>query len=963
MANVTLLHYNNYFNRTIKKLDTLADYIAADSGYNKTTGVNFVPGDGVSTSLVLGTTSLVMGFDYAVVTEIENNVEVIKSRWFILEENRTRDGQYEIGLRRDVIADNLTEVEDAVTYIEKGYIQPEDPMIFNNEGIQFNQIKQKETLLKDGTGCPWLIMYLAKNASQSATTIDYDPANQDYISLSASSLDNWEFSTYRYNNFLGPLINASFSTDYQSGEYFVYNFNGKATVTQNGGVSWGGASHQEFIHNWALRTTWHTNKEEMAKKMQTAYKNLGIDKFTTALQSLVNAHNSIATQQFLDFNNKVVKFTNGKFYRINIVNIGGVSENNVFLNGTSNDLWSLMSTAVLTSNAFTQGYTTPDGESFSYSYSCNAYRLYATELPSLTVTSKISSTRNKTKDALYDVVCLPYGEVNVGTTAGPGFSTLFTTLREISVAAMTSLTTAMTGSKVYDVQLLPYCPMQSVINNEGEIVIDSGEEGKQFDYIVDNSGESPQNIGIVLYATSANFTLDILCQMNSYRSERIVGFTDISIPGGSQSTLKRYENYVLATLDTPQEVIDLGPSWIDDNGHYNITALESTPGGTHYINGINVRFVNKVTGEVLEEYNICRLGMHLNTNSADNTFELYDKVSFSSSHVMRTITKGEYDNADYYIVWQLTSNAWGGRGVDQAWPYVCSIAVYDYLNSESIDIKIENECNTYKLVSPNYQGEFQFSVAKNKGVDFFNVDCSYKPYNPYIHVNPNFRELYGEDFNDSRGLVCNGDFSVGMIGDKFQEYELQNKNYQAIFNRQIQNMDVNNAIAREEAAWQIGAGTVQGTVSGAVAGGMVGGGYGAIAGAVVGGVSSLAGGIADYANLGKKQAEAKSFAVDMYNYSLQNIKALPYSLTRCSAMTFNNKLFPFVEKYSCTQEEKEAFIEKLRYDGMSVLRVGKIKDYIGNNLMVRGEIIRLPIVGDSHMADAIYEEIRKGVYL
>jgi hypothetical protein len=176
-------------------------------------------------------------------------------------------------------------------------------------------------------------------------------------------------------------------------------------------------------------------------------------------------------------------------------------------------------------------------------------------------------------------------------------------------------------------------------------------------------------------------------------------------------------------------------------------------------------------------------------------------------------------------------------------------------------------------------------------------------------------------------------------------------------------MDVNQGIARQEAGWQIASGTVQGTVSGAVAGGMVGGGYGAIAGAVVGGATSLAGGLADYANLGKRQAEEKSFAVDMYNYNLQNIKALPYSLTRCSAMTFNNKLFPFVEKYSCTQEEKEAFIEKLRYDGMSVLRIGKIKDYIGNNLMVRGEIIRLPIKDDSHMAEAIYEEIRKGVYL
>lgn len=147
---------------------------------------------------------------------------------------------------------------------------------------------------------------------------------------------------------------------------------------------------------------------------------------------------------------------------------------------------------------------------------------------------------------------------------------------------------------------------------------------------------------------------------------------------------------------------------------------------------------------------------------------------------------------------------------------------------------------------------------------------------------------------------------------------------------------------------------------------MVGGGYGAIAGAVIGGATSLAGGIADYANLEKTQKENRSFAVDMYNYSLQNIRALSYSLTRCTAMTYNNKLFPFVEKWTCTPEEREALLEKLHYDGMTVNKIGKIVNYIGNDTLVRGEIIRFnddKLKADAHMAEAIHEEIRKGVYL
>ena len=121
----------------------------------------------------------------------------------------------------------------------------------------------------------------------------------------------------------------------------------------------------------------------------------------------------------------------------------------------------------------------------------------------------------------------------------------------------------------------------------------------------------------------------------------------------------------------------------------------------------------------------------------------------------------------------------------------------------------------------------------------------------------------------------------------------------------------------------------------------------------------------DIANLDKKINENRSFAVDMYNFSLQNIKALPYTMTRCTALTYNNKLFPFVETYSCTDEEKEAFIYKLKYDGMTVNKIGKIKDYTdlaGN--MLKAEIIRFEgLKEDAHMASEIYNEIKKGVYL
>ena len=204
-----------------------------------------------------------------------------------------------------------------------------------------------------------------------------------------------------------------------------------------------------------------------------------------------------------------------------------------------------------------------------------------------------------------------------------------------------------------------------------------------------------------------------------------------------------------------------------------------------------------------------------------------------------------------------------------------------------------------------------------------------------------------------------------MISDAFTNYELQNKNYQAVFNRQIQNMDVMNDIARQEAIFGAISGTVKSAASGAVTGAIAGGGPGAVAGAAVGLAAGAVGGAMDIANLDKKINENRSFAVDMYNFSLQNIKALPYTMTRCTALTYNNKLFPFVETYSCTDEEKEAFVNKLKYDGMTVNKIGKIKDYTdlaGN--MLKAEIIRFEgLKEDAHMASEIYSEIKKGVYL
>ena len=285
------------------------------------------------------------------------------------------------------------------------------------------------------------------------------------------------------------------------------------------------------------------------------------------------------------------------------------------------------------------------------------------------------------------------------------------------------------------------------------------------------------------------------------------------------------------------------------------------------------------------------------------------------------------------------------------------------LNSND-SIKVQSECDFYRLVSPNFNGQFEFNAAKNGGVTRFNVDCTYKPFSPYIHVNPDFGRLYGRDFNDARGLICGGEFGLPMISDAWETYQRQNVNYQNIFDREVQNLEINQKYQRMGELISTPINAVSGGVSGGVMGSL-GGPVGMAAGAAVGAAASLAGGIADIAINDQLRNETLDLKRDMFGYQMGNIQALPASLSRTTAFTFNNKIFPILEYYTCTAEEKQALEDKLKYNGMTVMRIGKIEDYIKPEpTYIKAKLIRLEDLGeDYHMANTIANEIDKGVYM
>ena len=288
--------------------------------------------------------------------------------------------------------------------------------------------------------------------------------------------------------------------------------------------------------------------------------------------------------------------------------------------------------------------------------------------------------------------------------------------------------------------------------------------------------------------------------------------------------------------------------------------------------------------------------------------------------------------------------------------------IADILSIENV--KMDNITKLHRFCSPNGNGAFDFNLAKNGSVGFVNVDITFRPLNPYFHLNPAFSGLYGSDFNDYRGLVLQGDFSIPLMSDKWQDYVTQNKNYENIFNREIQSMDVKNNL-------QLASGIVSALFGAGAAGMGAGAVLGPGAGIGLGALSAL-GGAADVVINQLAYAETKGAKIDIHNLQLQNIQALPRSVVSTGCLTYNNKLVPYIEVFDCTDAEKTFIANKIAWNSMNLGIIGKLEDYISNvwsfgdiedKGFIKAKPIRLEgIEDDTHVVNAIADELYKGVY-
>lgn len=763
MQNMYLLKFNNYINKIFKKLASLSDYINYQVG-TALAGVNFVPGNGLATTHVCNNWQD-GNPDYVVVTNTTNTE--IESRWFIIDADRLKNGQYRLTLKRDVLADYTYEFTTATSFIAKATLLDTDPLIFNDEAIKVNQILTSETPLKDETGVPWIVVYVPKH--DAADVDSWESKTVEGLSslpeANFTATSELEFKTLLQD---GKKVLSAYKGYVDMVEGMIQPENRRHTITYNNGVSSESLSYPTNLNSYFRINPGFDN-----------YKAQLVAGFNDGINSEYSLSYINYPELLESYNGKTVKINN-QIFQITITGEEKTEEVDSYVGG-----------ALYTNIRYQLDFPETVGSTDRIIH-LNYYRyrevvVTLTEIFGIASTFDISTARRSLKDQPYDMLVLPYKDVegNIAKIVYNNAEVTYDPDAMLNIA--THMATTYGSSVVYDAQVLPYCPIRDLMASDGSIIIDSSMVNAKYNLVLDST-DPTKYVGFVFYAYESSATFNIA---------------------------------------------------------FNITV----------------------------------------TNP-----------------------------------------------------------------------KLEHITKLFRLASPNFDGEYEFDPYMNGGVEYFNVDFTYLPYQPWIKINPNYKYLYGEDLNDSRGLILGGSFSITKMDDAWANYQMQNINYQNIFDRQIKNMKFNNKLQMIE----------QGVGSASQALG-TGAGIGAfinpIAGAITGGLSAIAGGI-DLGITRSRQKETLSYATDMYKLNLQNVQALPQTISKVTAFNINSKYFPFLKVYTTTPEEEQAVIDKLRYDGMTVGRIGVIDDYIREEeTFIQANIIRIEIEDDYNVAEAINEELSRGVYI
>ena len=278
----------------------------------------------------------------------------------------------------------------------------------------------------------------------------------------------------------------------------------------------------------------------------------------------------------------------------------------------------------------------------------------------------------------------------------------------------------------------------------------------------------------------------------------------------------------------------------------------------------------------------------------------------------------------------------------------------DELKFNPEDYKFDFNTKQYRLCSPNQETVFDFSPSMNDGINTWEITCNYRPYTSYIKIQPTWNWLYGNsEYNgltDFRGLVYNSSLCVTQLNDAWATYVNNNKNYQQLFDNQI------NTLTKQQ---NIEMNYLEETL-----------GLRSFTGMPIGSIMRTIGGMRDI----DMQKELNNLALSKmetdFKYQMDNIKSMPHTIKKLTNINGDTRVFPYIEIYSCSSTEEESFNLKMQYTGYTIMTTGYIWNYLklGSETFVQADLIRLDLSrseesADNHVAVEIASELSKGIYI
>lgn len=462
-------------------------------------------------------------------------------------------------------------------------------------------------------------------------------------------------------------------------------------------------------------------------------------------------------------------------------------------------------------------------ETFKFNVSYNKHKLGFMQIYQ-SCTAHVIAAAPLLQDAPYHMFAIPYSD-DLTLFSGDQIHCR-RTKKSVAIAAAQAIATKAGAGAVYDVQILPYCPVRQCIKTtykkDGTYELSSGGTYIIKRHFVPGVGvrtyrklilnreyylKKENNVNTILTSNSI-----IKVMYNNLFNSSTTVYEVKKLEINTTTGIKLYTN---ADDETPVLTIAYNDYVASDK----VLVIYLTDTYTADVDDYIDQFADITINKGDNFYTTIDIG---NVVSSDITVDLEGSSQVVNTILWATTSKFTFDLylANHFLLQAAETGSGTVYKVHEISQDVIDNLAFGF---DAMNVKVKSQTELVRLVSPNYASFFDINVQYNKGINYFNIDCFYKPYQPYIHINPDFNGLYGKDFDDVRGLICGGDFSIALTNDAWSTYQLNNKNYQAIFDRNMQSLELNNNIQKINDIASAISGTFQGATGGAMSGAVVGG--------------------------------------------------------------------------------------------------------------------------------------------